>query len=156
MVAWLDRGHFAAHSFDDPGWFIAKDRRRAGRQRPMNAMKIAMAYAAGDGVDKHLARTWLVDLDLLDSKGLIGYTKNGGFDSHGCLLSQKLSLYTSCKTPRARFWRFNRIVCNKNPQSYCSKSQSARRHWIRRSVWKADGFYCLAPARAWGAGCNWE
>jgi len=92
MVARLGRGHLAAYRFDDPGWFMAQDRRHAGRQRPMDAMEIAMAYAAGDGADEHLARARLVDLDLLDSERLIDFTKNGGFDSHGCLLSEKLSL----------------------------------------------------------------
>jgi hypothetical protein len=104
MVARFDHCHCDAHSFDDTGWFMAQNRRRAGRQRPMNAMEIAMAHPAGDGPYEHLMLTWLVDLDLLDSKGLISFTKNGCFDSHGCLLLQTLSLYSACKTPRARFW----------------------------------------------------
>jgi len=102
MVPRLGRGHLAPYSFDDTGWFMAKDRRRAGWQRTMYAMEITMAHAAGDGSHEHLARARFVDLDILYSQRLIGFTKNGGFDSHGSLLSQKLYLYTACKTPGAR------------------------------------------------------
>jgi hypothetical protein len=103
MIPWLYHGHVAAYSFNNTRRFMAEDRWRTGRQRPMNAMEITMAHAAGDSSYQHLARARFVDLDFLHSERLIDFTKNSGFDSHGYLLSQKLSLYTPCKTPRARF-----------------------------------------------------
>jgi hypothetical protein len=101
MVADLRCGHFATHSFDDTGWFMAKDGRRAGRQRAMNAMEITMAHTAGNGPDQDLARSGSVDLNILYGERLIRLTKNRGFDSHGCLLSQRLSWYTPSETPLA-------------------------------------------------------
>jgi len=52
-------------------------------------MEIAMTYAAGEGADEYLARTRLVDFDLLDGQRLIDFAKNGSFDSHAASSSQE-------------------------------------------------------------------
>jgi hypothetical protein len=80
MVAWLGRGHLAANRLDNTGWFMAEDRRRAGRQSAMHAVEITVAHAAGDGAYQHLSGARFVDFDILYREGLIGLTKNRGFD----------------------------------------------------------------------------
>jgi hypothetical protein len=96
MVAGFDRTHFTAHRLDDTRRFMAQNGWGAGRQRAPEAVQIAMADAAGDGSDEHLARARFIDFDLLHREGLIYFTENGGIYSHKDLLLEELSLIYCC------------------------------------------------------------
>jgi hypothetical protein len=66
MIALLDGRDVASNRLDDAGRFVAEDRRCFGRQRPMQAVQIAMAYSACDRADQHLMRTGPIDLHFFD------------------------------------------------------------------------------------------
>jgi hypothetical protein len=51
VIARLDCRDLAADRLDNTGRFMTEDRRHPGRQRPVQAMQIAMAYTGSRGAD---------------------------------------------------------------------------------------------------------
>src|SRR6266851_10244327 len=79
MVARLDIAHRLADFLDDSCRLVAEH--RGGRMRvvAVDEMKVAVAYAACDRPQQHLAILRLVDIDIFDSERLLWPMKHGGF-----------------------------------------------------------------------------
>src|SRR5207247_8128283 len=84
VIAGLDLGHVRTDGLDDAGGLVAED--RGGRELivAVDEVKVAVAHAAGDRADEHLAADGLRDVDVLDGERLLGTVEHGGF--HGRLL----------------------------------------------------------------------
>ncbi len=91
MIAGLHVGYLFADFFDDSGGLVAEHRGRRVRVETVNEMQVAMAYAAGDGLDQDFAVLRLVEFDVVDTERLIGPVENGGFHSD-CSLSVAIVL----------------------------------------------------------------
>jgi hypothetical protein len=72
VVAGLDVGDVAADGLDDAGRLVAEDRGRRVRVLALHEVEVAVAAAGGAGLDEHLARSRLVDLDLVDDEASPG------------------------------------------------------------------------------------
>src|SRR5712692_6406051 len=79
MVARLDIAHRLADFLDDSRRLVAEH--RGGRMGvvAVDEMKVAVAYAARDRPQQHLAILRLVDIDIFDSERLLWPMKHGGF-----------------------------------------------------------------------------
>src|ERR1700682_792709 len=91
VVARLDVGDLPADLFDYSGGLVAEHRGRWIRIKTVHEMEVAMAYAAGDGLDENFAILRLVEFDVLDTEGQLGPMENCGFHSE-CSLSAILLL----------------------------------------------------------------
>src|SRR5713101_8179142 len=79
MVARLDIAHRLADFLDDSRRLVAEHRRRRMGVVAVDEMKVAVAYAARDRPQQHLAILRLVDIDIFDSERLLWPMKHGGF-----------------------------------------------------------------------------
>ena len=70
VVAGLHVGHLLADFLDDAGGLMPEHRGRGIRIEAVDEMQVAVAHAAGDGLEQNFAVLRLVDLDVLD--GLSG------------------------------------------------------------------------------------
>src|SRR5260370_25741665 len=79
MVARLDIAHRLADFLDNSRRLVAEH--RGGRMSvvAVDEMKVAVAYAAGDRPQQHLAILRLVHIDIFDSERLLWARKHGGF-----------------------------------------------------------------------------
>src|SRR5216683_7817016 len=81
MVARLDIADRLADFLDDSRRLVAEH--RGGRMGvvAVDEMKVAVAYAAGNGPQQHLAILRPVDIDIFDSERLLWPMKHGGVRS---------------------------------------------------------------------------
>src|ERR1700687_339793 len=81
VVARLDVGDLAADLFDYSGGFVAEHGGGRGGIETVYEMEVAMAYAAGNGLNQDFAILRLVELDVRDTEGQLGPMENCGFHS---------------------------------------------------------------------------
>src|ERR1700674_2169141 len=79
MVARLEVAHRLADCLDDSRCLVTEH--RGGRMGvvAVDEMEVAVAYAARDCPQQHLAILRLVDIDIFDSEWLLWPMKHGGF-----------------------------------------------------------------------------
>ncbi len=78
MVAGAHVGHALAHLLHDASGLVAQDRWQLHRPQPLDLVEVAVADAAGDGLDHDLAGPGVVDIDLLNDQWLVDFVEDGG------------------------------------------------------------------------------
>jgi hypothetical protein len=78
VIAGLYRSDSRADRFDDTGAFVADDDRRRHWQDAALDAEVAVADAAGDDLDQHLALLRVLELDSFDLERFIETGKHGG------------------------------------------------------------------------------
>src|SRR5712664_1877936 len=99
MVARLDIAHRLADFLDDSRRLVAEH--RGGRMGvvAVDEMEVAVAYAARDRPQQHLAILRLVDIDIFDSERLLWPMKHGGFHRGSPCVTNFTDARTSERAP---------------------------------------------------------
>src|SRR5690348_14952594 len=82
VVAWLHVSYSGAHPLDDASPFVAEDHRQLSDLITGDVVPIGVAHARGHEVDQHLVLLRIVELQLLDDKGLVKAVGYGGASAH--------------------------------------------------------------------------
>ena len=78
MIAGLHIGDVGADLLDDACGFVTEHRRQRMRIEPFHEMQIGMTEPGDAGADQNLARSGLLQADVLDHERLVDFVQDGG------------------------------------------------------------------------------
>ncbi len=78
MIARLDVGDIGADLLDHAGGFVPQHRGQRMRIKPLHEMQVGVAEPGDTGADQHLARSRLLQADVLDDQRGMRSVQNGG------------------------------------------------------------------------------
>src|SRR5580698_2852361 len=84
MIAGFYIIHLGADLLDDARGLMAEHRRQRVRIKPLHEMQVGMTEPGDAGADQNLARSGLLQADILDHQRLVDFMQDGGL--HRCFL----------------------------------------------------------------------